>query len=314
MRQCRIKGFSYELGEQTHEYTSASGYSEVLEREKIPDMPEMWGWGRFYVTTQPYALACGVAREALKRASVDPADVDLTVLSCSYFPDSDEELYRGATMMLRELGLVRSVLDGQTLAGCATLLSSLQRAAQLVEAGLHENVLVVALDCLPNNEHRFWNYALFSDAAVAFVVSSQLDDFGCRLRASHRECNLDEMGGDVRFDGKSQLHVKVLDSLWERLQGEGVTREGVKKVFNNNVFLPIKSQKDKLASVSREQRFTDNVARTGHCLSCDSVINFVDYCAGCSLSVGDQFVLQADGNGICAAVLLEWAAPIQGEQ
>lgn len=306
MATCRIRGLGYALGEHVSEHTAASGYREVLAREQIPEVPEMWGWGRFHTTDQPYVLGCRAGREALHRAELSPRDIDLLIVSCAYFPESDEELYRGAARMMRELEVVNAALDGLTLGGCATLLTSLQRAVQLVEAQVSKNVLVVAIDKLPTNELRFWNYALFSDAAAALVVSQDCSVPGYRVLATRRELNVAELGGDVRFNATSLLHVKVLDAMFAELEREGVTRRAIKKAFNNNVFLPIKSQKDKLAGLSREQRFTDNVVRIGHCLSCDSVINLVDYCGAHPPRAGDQFLMQGDGNGICAVALLEW--------
>lgn len=80
----------------------------------------------------------------------------------------------------------------------------------------------------------------------------------------------------------------------------------VSRVFNNNVLLPIKSQKDILAGFKNPQMFLDNVPRIGHCLACDSLINFCDYADPRKLAAGERFVFQADGNGCCAMSLLQW--------
>ena len=306
LRGSRLLGFSYELGELEYDYSVASGYRETVDREQIPDVPDLWGWGRFFETKDPYGLGSRVAVDTLTKAQVDPGDVELTILSCSYFPHADETLYRGATRLLGEVGLSNSLVDGQTLAGCATLISALQRAVQVVEFGMHDTVLVVGIDCLPGNEQRFWNYALFSDAAAGFLVSRDVERSGFRALGTQRGSSIEEMSGSIRFDGKSQLHVRVLERLLAQANASGTAQASVKKVFGNNVFLPIKSQKDKLAGWARAQRFAQNVPRTGHCLACDSVINLVDHSNEQAPENGTTYLLQADGNGICAAALLEW--------
>jgi 3-oxoacyl-[acyl-carrier-protein] synthase III len=302
-RDAYVSGVQYQLGEVSHRYLDASGFQEVLTEKKLPDMPDLWGWGTFYTTDNAYELGRMAGQKALEASGIDPASVDLTVIACSYFPDADDLLYQGAAKILKDLALTRSLIEGQTLMGCATLLSALHTAAQLVRAGIHQNILVIGIDKMPKGLPRFWDYGLFSDAAAACLVSSARRGRGLRHVGSARSVQLDELLGGVRFNAKNALHVKVLGEL---MADTGHTVPQISRVFNNNVYLPIKSQKDQLAGFKRPQMFLDNVARTGHCFSCDSLVNFSDYAASQKLAAGDRFVFQADGNGCCAMSLLQW--------
>lgn len=306
-REAYVCGVQYQLGEVNHTYLDASGFQEVLTEKKIPDMPDMWGWGSFHTTENAYELGRMAGKQALAVSGIDPADVDLTIFACSYFPDADDLLYQGTARILKDLELTRSLLEGQTLMGCATLLSALHTAAQLVRAGIHRNILVIGIDKMPKGLPRFWDYGLFSDAAAACLVSSSSSSSprgGClRWVGAARRIQLDEIVGGVRFNAKNALHVKVLGEL---MADTGCTIPQISRVFNNNVYLPIKSQKDLLAGFKKPQMFLDNVPRTGHCFSCDSLVNFCDYAAARKLTAGERFVFQADGNGCCATSLLSW--------
>jgi 3-oxoacyl-[acyl-carrier-protein] synthase-3 len=255
------------------------------------------------VTADAYELGRKAAQKALDAAVVDPAAVDLTIVACSYFPDADDRLYQSTGRLLKALGLVHSLLDGQTLMGCATLLSAVQAASALVRAGVHRNVLMIGLDKLPDGITRFWDYGLFSDAAVACVVTCDRRNGCLRVVGSARGVELEEIVGGVRFNATNALHIRVLNQL---VAETACPVPGISRVFNNNVYLPIKSQKDLLAGFKKPQMFLDNVARTGHCLACDSLINFRDYAASRRVAAGERFVFQADGNGCCAMSLVQW--------
>jgi 3-oxoacyl-[acyl-carrier-protein] synthase III len=302
MREAYVCGIDYQLGEQSHDYLEASGFQEVVQANKLPDMPDLWGWGSFHVTKDAYDLGRQAAQKTLSRSRVDPAKIKLTVVACSYFPDVDDLLYQGTGRLLKALGLANSLLEGHTLMGCATLLSAVQNAAALVRAGLHENILVIGLDKMPQGYPRFWDYGLFSDAAASCVVSSSPNGRCLRMVGSARALELEEVIGGVRFNATNALHVRVLgDALGSA--GWGIPQ--VNRVFNNNVYLPIKSQKDQLAGFKRSQMYLDNVRRTGHCLASDSLINFRDYSDGRTVASGERFVFQADGNGCCAVSLMQ---------
>lgn len=300
-----VCGISYVLGESRYGHTEASGFRDVIRTRNIPDMPELWGWGDYYATKDAYGLGEAAGASCLRKAGVGGTEVDLTIFACSYFPHNDDTLYQGTGRILKELELNRSLVEGQTLAGCASLLSAVKNAAHLVQAGVHENVLVVGVDALPAGVDRFWDYGLFSDAAAACIVTSSQRDGGLQLLGSARGAELDEIIGGVRFNAKKSLADRVLRELVATSDCE---LPRIAKVFDNNVFLPIKSQKAASLGFKKGQLYLENVSRVGHCLACDTFINLADFLESRVSSAPERFVLQADGNGCCTAMLVERAA------
>lgn len=294
-------GVSYHLGEARHGHAEASGFHEVLSDKNLPDLPDLWGWGDFHVTEDPYRLGGKAAARTLRAAGLQSHLVELTIFACSYFPDNDDTLYQRTGQLLQELELTQSSIEGQTLTGCATLLSAVQNAARLVRAGAHDNVLVVGIDKLPKGVERFWDYGLFSDAAASCIVSSAPRGDCLRIIESARGVALDEIVGGVRFNAKNSLPGRVLAELAAKAE---LQLESVTKVFDNNVFLPIKSQKSLSIGFRKAQLQLDNVSRTGHCLACDSLINLADF-MGSRPALAERYLLQADGNGCCAFTLVE---------
>jgi 3-oxoacyl-[acyl-carrier-protein] synthase III len=294
-------GVSYHLGEARYGHAEASGFREVLTDKNLPDLPDLWGWGDFHVTEDPYRLGGKAAARTLRATGLQGHQVELTIFACSYFPDNDDTLYQRTGQLLQELELTQSSIEGQTLTGCATLLSGVQNAARLVRAGEHDNVLVVGIDKLPRGVERFWDYGLFSDAAASCIVSSAPRGDCLRIVESARGVELEEIVGGVRFNGKNSLPSKVLAGLLAKAE---LKLESVAKVFDNNVFLPIKSQKALGVGFRKAQLHLDNVSRTGHCLACDSLINLADY-MGRRPALAERYLLQADGNGCCTLMLVE---------
>jgi 3-oxoacyl-[acyl-carrier-protein] synthase III len=297
-------GVSYQLGEARHPHAQASGFQEVLKSKNLPDLPELWGWGDFHVTDDPYRLGGKAAARTLRASDLPSHQVTSTIFACSYFPDNDDVLYQRTGQLLQELELTQSSIEGQTLAGCATLLSAVQDAALRVRTGVADNVLVIGIDKLPRGAARFWDYGLFSDAAASCVVSSTPRGDCVRIVDSARGFDLQEVIGGVRFNAKTSLTGKILDGL---LNKTGMKLQDVTKVFDNNVYLPIKSQKSASLGFKKAQLELGNVCRTGHCLACDSLINLADF-IGSRPARTERYLLQADGNGCCALTVVERAA------
>ena len=63
------------------------------------------------------------------------------------------------------------------------------------------------MDKLPLGLPRFWDYALFSDAAAACLVTSRPGPGAFRFLGSADDLNLNQVLGGVRFDGSSPMHL-----------------------------------------------------------------------------------------------------------
>src|SRR5437763_41057 len=84
-----------------------------------------------------------------------------------------------------------------------------------------------------------------------------------------------------------------------------VATSDIKKVFCNNVFLPITMLKEVEAGFRKTQIYFDNVRRIGHCYSSDALINLADYQSNALVSPGEYFIAAADAPGLRCAILLK---------
>jgi 3-oxoacyl-[acyl-carrier-protein] synthase-3 len=114
-------------------------------------------------------LAARAGRDALERASLDPAALDLVIVAtCT----PDQAIPATAPLVAGALGATRAgALDVN--AACTGFLSALDLACAQVEAGRAENALVIGADIMSRlvdpTDRR--TAALFGDGAAAVVVS-----------------------------------------------------------------------------------------------------------------------------------------------
>ena len=112
-------------------------------------------------------LSADAGTKALESAGVDPEDVGLVILATS----SPDDLFGDATAVAKACGCANAVAFDLT-AACSGFLFSLVTAAQFVESGAYDKVLVVGSDAL--SRWVDWEdrgvCILFGDGAGAVVV------------------------------------------------------------------------------------------------------------------------------------------------
>lgn len=301
-RDTYLSGPSYALGEIRKRFDQADGYAEALDALGGANFPELWGWGHYHETGDVYRLGVEAGRQALAAAALPPGDIDLVVIAAASFPENPNALSSRLGAAMKELGCVNALLEGHTLAGCASYLSALQLAASRIGSGELGRVLVIGLGSMGPDMQRFSSFALFSDAACATVLAADGTASGYRLVDAAQCIDHDEMAGGIALDSKSLLQIRTIDTLLDRNK---LARSDIAKVFNNNVFLPVKKTKDGRCGFKSAQVYTDNVARIGHCHVCDSMINLIDHASRVPAAAPELLLLQSDGNGRSICLLLE---------
>lgn len=300
-RQAYLAGVSYALGETKQRYTQADGFEQALAALGKADFPELWGWGDYFETQDIYQPGLQAALTALAASRTPAAGIDLVIFAAASFPENPDELSPRLGQALQTLGCTSALIEGYTLAGCASYLSAIKLAAARIATGELERVLVVGLGSMAPGMQRFSTFALFGDAACATVLTADATHAQYRLLDAIQRIDLDEFAGGVTLNAKSPLQTETVEQLLQRNQ---VAKSDISRLFNNNIFLPVKKIRDARSGFKGTQLYNDNVARIGHCHVCDSLINLIDYSSQASLSSGEMFVLQSDGNGHCAAILL----------
>nr|YP_010925723.1 beta-ketoacyl-ACP synthase III [Neoporphyra seriata]WKD83955.1 beta-ketoacyl-ACP synthase III [Neoporphyra seriata] len=112
-------------------------------------------------------LAAEAANNALSAANLKPTDINLIILATS----TPDDLFGSASQLQAEIGATASVAFDIT-AACSGFIVGLVTAAQFIQAGSYDNILVVGADTMS----RWINWSdrttciLFGDGAGAVVV------------------------------------------------------------------------------------------------------------------------------------------------
>ncbi|GAA3302769.1 hypothetical protein GCM10020218_098980 [Dactylosporangium vinaceum] len=296
----RLCAPAYELGEYA---------------DKVADLPEV-------AATEPGAglLApaagfetyhwtdCGVAdllvpaaRRALLAAELDPAEVDLVVLATDSLP-RDRTAPALVAELLGELGLSRATALTIGLLDCATAMVALGTAASYVRDGTARQVLVlsgdVAEQATGGRRVVAGGAAIASDAAAGVVISADRPGRAILGLASHTATALvvGEPPPQVQLAARVHGHRALFDRL---LAGRGLRPAAVGTVLPSNFARNVQRIYLSEAGFTDAQLALDNVARIGHCLGSDPLINLVDQ------PPGDRpAVLLGSGVAHLAAVLI----------
>nr|YP_010903998.1 beta-ketoacyl-acyl carrier protein synthase III [Caulacanthus ustulatus]WCH57249.1 beta-ketoacyl-acyl carrier protein synthase III [Caulacanthus ustulatus] len=114
-------------------------------------------------------LASSASIEALNKASMNPTNIDLIILATS----SPDDLFGSASELQAKIGAVKAVAFDLT-AACSGFVLGIVTAAQFIQNGSYNNILVVGADAL--SKWIDWSdrstCILFGDAAGAAIIQS----------------------------------------------------------------------------------------------------------------------------------------------
>lgn len=295
----KVSNIAYTLGEIKNDYSQASGFAVVVESESMLKIPEMWGWGNYFATDDIFSMVQPTVKKTLERAKIAPNQVDLVILCAAVMPGKGSDLNMHTAKIMKSLGINRANIIGLTLGGCATTLNSMIMASNLVMANVYKNILIVAMDTLPDEATRFVSYAIFSDVCVSFLVSLESNS-SFEIVSSSYKTAIDEIlvGADL------QNSVLNKESIADTLEKAAIPLSDIKKVFSNNTFLPIKMLKERNIGFVKSQMDISNVANIGHCFSCDSILNYYLYKSSRPEAEEGYFLLLAEADGHSTSVLI----------
>lgn len=306
MEQKYLRGAAYALGEEQRSYADIVEFQAAAEAAGLPNLPEVMGFGSFFVTRDVYQCASVSVGKTIAFSNVEPRAIDQVIFCSSSFKErtfGERNIKVGK--LLRHWNIAPNRIMGVSGAGCTDLLSAIDIACAMLDRGSAHNVLIVAVEAFlaQNDRERVMSHALISDAVVSMVISDRrertrgIPEF--EIVASEITSEVPEIGGGMRITQSSPDR----DFVRNALRSTGNSQSDITKVFSNNIYLPIKSARDGMLGFNPLQMYLENVQRTGHCLGCDSIINLVDYGVG---KVGNRYVLyaEAEGHRGCIALLL----------
>jgi 3-oxoacyl-[acyl-carrier-protein] synthase-3 len=197
------------------------------------------------------------------------------------------------------LNLTKANAIGLSQQGCSGLLSAIDLAATLLAStadGPGESVLCAALDCLPRWAEREILYNVISDAAGALVVSrncrrNRIVHFHQHVQSFYWNTPLHELELMASYFPIAQRVIAAA------LEGAGLELNDLRWIVPHNVSLRSWEILAKLLEFPMDKIWTQNIARVGHTVSCDHMINLVDMEREGALHEGDYLLLFTFGFG-----------------
>lgn len=261
-------------------------------------------------------LAIEAGRRVLQQSDTDPGDVGLllyaTALTTSATMAAAPSGKTDAVLQLKtvgecfqypasslqaELELTRASVTGIDQQGCASLMSALRigRAMLAAEPGLG-TVLCVSSDVFPAGHPRDLVYNVISDGACAVLL---------RHGAPNRilSCAQVTKGGywdaaDVEHEVMAAYFPTARNLIQSALKSAGLTLDDIAMVIPHNVSLRSWSILCGLLELPEDRVFTQNIARRGHTIASDNVMNLRDALDAGLIATGDKLLLFTFGFGL----------------
>ncbi|MGH2682105.1 MAG: 3-oxoacyl-ACP synthase III family protein [Actinomycetota bacterium] len=279
-----IRALGYRLGstEATLDELDADGLLA-----SPPELLRSFGFDRVHVAESAEErrdLAHRAAGDLLTMNGIDPLDVDVLILFGGLPqepapPEENGELigrFRYPVGRLQhELGLGRATAFALGQQGCAALLSALRVARSLLVAEEARNVLCVGVDVVPPGARREVVYNVLSDGACAVLVSRPWE----RLRpvAFRQVTKGYYWDSPARRDEIVAAYFPTARNvIREAVAAAGLSLDDVSLVVPDNVSARSWQILLDLLDVPEERAFLGNVARKGHSISADLVVNLKD--------------------------------------
>ena len=248
-------------------------------------------------------VVSGVERESISR-------IFLYSGINSYFEKGNNEnaleLFQYPVAKLRHsLDLPKANALAISQQGCSGLLSTIDIAYHLLKSSDVENesMLCATVDVLPTGTKREIMYNVMSDAAASVLITKNTDKN--RIVYFHQQI--------LPYYWDTPLHENELlasyfpmaeRAIESALSGAGLKKSDIKWFVPHNVSLRSWEILAKLLHIPMERIWTNNIARVGHTVSSDHVINLVDMEQKNILKRGDYLLLFTFGFGASWSCLI----------
>lgn len=261
-------------------------------------------------------MAVRAARSVLEETDTDPAEVDLvlyagalassSVAPCVSPPagsvlhlTSLAELFRyPASMLQQELDLTNAVVAGVNQQACASIFSAMQlgRSTLVADRDVHQ-VLCVASDRLPDGVPRDIIFNLVSDGACAALL--RRDTPSNRILAYHQTTK-PMVFGDASLDAEviAAYFPTAVTVIETALRKARLSLDEIAWIIPHNVSLRSWEILLGMLRVPPQKLFSANIARVGHTMAADNLVNLRDAQDAGLLRTGDRLLLFTFGFGL----------------
>ena len=180
--------------------------------------------------------------------------------------------------------------------GCSGLLSAINLAARLVQTGDPPAALCVAGDALPKHANREIMYNVMSDAAAGVVVE--------RGSPRNQIVSFHQLGQPAYWDSPQQERELIAAyfpmaqrAICAAVEQAGLRLPDIRWIVPSNVSLRSWTILGELLGFPASRIWSKNIARVGHTVCCDHVINLRDMSREGVLTRGDHLLLFTFGFG-----------------
>jgi 3-oxoacyl-[acyl-carrier-protein] synthase III len=267
------------------------------------------------------SLATLAASDALGRAGVDAAELDLVIVATA---TADERLPGAAPLVQARLGAT-SAGAFDVGAGCAGFLYALSVASGLVDSGAVRRVLVCGADVLS----RVTDYSdarscvLFGDGAGAALVETsegpgQIGPFLLHSDGSATDLlHIDHETGLIKMEGR-QVYRRAVQAMTESVReivaAAGISLDDVRLLVAHQANARILEAVAAQLGLD-EGRVLTNIVRYGNTSAASIPIAVAEAAQQNILEDGDIVILTAFGAGfVWGAGMLRWTAGLQEQQ
>lgn len=279
--------------------------------ESAPELLEGFGFDGVHVAAgeTPYALALDAAGRALSESGADPEEVGLLIhggatgdaafaaggvagAGCERGPS----FRYPSTRLQHDLGLGAAWTLGLDQVACTNLLAGIRVAAGLMRAEGIDRALCVTSEFFGPDALRERIYNCVSDAACAVVLERGAP--ACRLVAAIQVTKGYYWDAEsVREEVVASYFPTARHVVDRTLERAGWSPESVRWVIPHNVSARSWTILMGLLNLPAATVWTDNIARRGHTLSGDNLINLRDALDAGLIRPGDRLLLFSYGYG-----------------
>lgn len=289
-----------------------AGLAELAEADKLispPDVLADFGFQRSHIARggeELTELMLESGRDVMEQAGLSGDSLASLFLYsglnlCPEPSDNNLDLFRYPLAQAQyelDLGAVPAMALSQR--GCCGLLAAVDIAARLLKPGVYpaevSSVLCLVGDAVPAAGKREIMLNLMSDAAAALLVSRDCPHN--RIVAYHEQVQPYYWNTPQRENELLAAYFPVaLRVIQGAMKQAGIDIDAVRWFVPHNVSLRSWTILAELLGVPEEKIWTRNIARLGHTVSCDHIINLVDMEQEGALSEGDYLVLFTFGFG-----------------
>jgi 3-oxoacyl-[acyl-carrier-protein] synthase III len=261
-------------------------------------------------------MALHAARGLLYEGKIDPEAIDFVFFAGGLTSSSTmirtpppegavlhmrevSELFQyPASYLQSELGLTNAAVGGIGQQGCASIFAAMRLArAMLIAEDDKQLILCVSADRLPVGAPREMVFNAMSDGAAAVLLrrdASRNRIIACHQVTKGARWETNPIEHEVVAAYFPTARTVILDTL----RKANLTLDDIRWIIPHNVSLRSWEILLGLLEVPREKLFSANIARVGHTIAADNIINLRDATDAGLLERGDRLLLFTFGYGL----------------